>query len=171
MDLKIYAQACQLLDLGPLGNQDCGKLCNSRCCKGTSSDGMFLLPGEEKFFQNPDWAKIQLSEEPVTGQSLFFLVCEGHCPRKLRPLACRTFPLLPKLSKEGELELMLDRRGVFICPLVKADNMELFHPAFVRRAKRAWRLLLQDTIVREFIYSFSRQWQKVDEEPWEQLIK
>ncbi len=172
MELSLYQRACSLMNISPLGRQDCGRLCNKRCCKGDESDGMFLFPGEEDFYsQKSSWAEIREAIEPVTGQSLSFLVCRGTCPRELRPLACRTFPLLPKINAEGELELYLDKRGILICPLVKADNLNLFHPAFLRRVKRAWGLLLQDPELREFVHAFSRVWEETPIDPWEKIFK
>lgn len=171
MNLELYIRAAKLLDRGPLGRQDCGKLCNKRCCRGSTADGMFLYPGEESFYQEVNWAHIEPQVEPVTGHSLSLLVCSGSCPREKRPLACRTFPLLPSITKQGAFELRLDRRGILVCPLVQAESLNLFHPAFLRRAKRAWRLLLKDPKIYEFCFAFSRQWEKMETEPWEKLLK
>jgi hypothetical protein len=130
---------------------------------------MFLLPGEEAFFQGKSWCKLEKLIEPLTGEHLFFLTCSGTCPREERPLACRTFPLLPVLTDAGELELQLDSMGLFLCPLVQADNIELLHPAFRRRAMRAWKLLLGDPLLYELVRKASAAKQK--QEPWEKLCK
>lgn len=159
MDAELYRRACELLDFGPLGRKNCGQLCNRRCCHGDADDGMFLYPGEEKFYPAKlDWATITPEREPATGRTLPFLVCEGTCPRDLRPLACRTFPLLPGFTETGELELVIDKRGIFVCPLVRADDVNLLHPAFRRRAYRAWCLLLTDPQLREFAEAFAKAW-------------
>ena len=72
-------------DLTPLAF-DCGRLCGSHCCQGGADAGMRLFPGEtaDSGFTVRD-----------TADGGRLLLCGGHCDRRVRPLACRIFPLFP----------------------------------------------------------------------------
>ena len=69
---------------------DCGSLCDGECCKGDNTTGMILFPGEEEFFFNKSGFKVIKTD---VGKNI--VVCAGKCDRKLRPISCRIFPLVP----------------------------------------------------------------------------
>ena len=89
---------------------DCGELCGHRCCHGEDHDGMWLLPGEEQFFLGQPGFSVQPCQDNA-GYPL--VVCDGHCDRRLRPFACRIFPLFPmvRLSPLGGImvQAQMDR--------------------------------------------------------------
>ncbi len=106
-----------LRSVTPLSNGlDCGKLCGSRCCKGTANDGMELFRGEEKRFENdPDY-----TIRESNGRKL--LICSGRCDRRSRPLACRMYPFypMPYETEDGtKIRVVYDLRGFAACPVVR----------------------------------------------------
>ena len=147
-----------------MGRMDCGRLCQ-KCCSGTSEDGMFLLP--EKRPLSEILVQTEKRSNPHR-EHLFFLTCSGTCPGKNAPWPPH-FSLAAGTYRCRELELQLDSMGLFLCPLVQADNIELLHPAFRRRAMRAWKLLLGDPLLYELVRKASAAKQK--QEPWEKLCK
>ena len=167
--MDLLDRALQLTDFSPLGRRDCGSLCRKRCCQGGPEEGIFLLPGEERYYQKETWATLRRLPDPLTGLTSTLLVCFGKCRRELRPLACRTFPLVPVLAAGGRLELRLDGRGILICPLVQTGDLQVLHPAFLRRVKRAWRLLLRDPAVFTLVERASCRREMT--EPWEKLLR
>lgn len=101
----------------PLPNRlDCGRLCGARCCRGTQDEGMELFAGEEKYFENDPAFTIRESG----GRKI--LVCDGHCDRRSRPLACRIYPFYPvPVETEAGLAIRVvyDLRGFSSCPVVR----------------------------------------------------
>ena len=125
-----------LHDVTPL-RDDCGCLCDAKCCKGTSADGMLLFPGEEKYFENDSSFVIKDTDFGKT------LICSGRCDRTKRPLACRIFPLFPYVTKDENgfrINVLKDIRALQYCPL-KQDDMQ---PQFYRAVRLATRNLLRD---------------------------
>lgn len=141
-----------LADVSPL-KIDCGKLCDKSCCKGEATIGMNLFPGEENFLKDyKDFIIIDSKDN----QGSKLLICNGECNRKVRPLACRIFPLFPLVEeREGGLRFaaVFDPRGFNICPLIK-DEIEL-DLDFVRTIRRAARLLCQDSKCKEYLINTS----------------
>jgi len=90
-----------LEDSTPLAN-DCGVYCSAKCCSGGPNEGMLLFPGEEHIYETMDvedidefTIKSSNIALPSTQLEVKFLICKGTCNRKLRPMSCRIFPLLP----------------------------------------------------------------------------
>ncbi len=130
-----------LENLTPL-KTDCGALCAAACCQ-TDEDGqggVSLFPGEAALYEGAAWARV---EDGV-------LTCGGRCPREMRPLGCRIFPLTPYRKKGGALALRVDRRAFAMCPLAPAGTRAL-DPVFVRTARSALELIDQTHEGREFI--------------------
>lgn len=129
---------------------DCGFLCDARCCKGGSDDGMLLFPGEESLFaetadplSNPDepggWrltdSKINV---PDTHEPVKLLVCNGQCDRRFRPMACRMFPLLPWMDRQSRVRIRPDLRAFATCPLLSGTDVPPIRPAFAEAVREAF---------------------------------
>ena len=58
--MKEYSMSRELKKIyGMLENttpvlSDCGKICSAKCCKGDSTDGMLLFPGEKELFEDKE---------------------------------------------------------------------------------------------------------------------
>ncbi len=101
-------------DVTPL-NYDCGKLCDSKCCKGNDKDGMLLFPGEEAFFRDKEGFSVYFDE---TYKS-YCVRCNGECDRNMRPLSCRIFPYFLYVKNIGEKAVAApDIRATDYCPLI-----------------------------------------------------
>jgi hypothetical protein len=142
---KQMEEAWKLLDnLTPL-KTDCGALCASACCRPDEDGqgGVTLFPGEEEMYRDTEWARI---EDGI-------LYCDGHCPRDMRPLGCRIFPLTPYRKKDLGLGVRVDRRAFSMCPLAP-DGVRALDPAFVRAALEALFLVDQTPEGRKFLHEW-----------------
>ena len=131
---------------------DCGKLCNSACCKSDENEetGMYLFPGEEKlFFSNPDF-KIIDSEFVYNGKRAKILICKGKCLRNFRPLSCRIFPVIPYI-KNNDFKLIFDPRAKSICPLLELKDFSKLDMTFIKKSKKVIKLLLKFKETRLFL--------------------
>lgn len=117
-DAAFYRSVRRILkDFVPL-RFDCGRLCGSACCKpGPELPGMYLFPGEEALYAGLAGFTVSSALLPGYGPAAL-LSCDGSCHRDERPLACRFFPLAPKV--EGDrVYARPDPRGRAICPLCR----------------------------------------------------
>ena len=144
-----------LTDVTPL-RKDCGVRCGAACCTDDSADGgeemgMLLFPGEIELYAPEDmsWMRIVLSEADF-GAPVPLLVCDGTCPRDKRPLACRMFPLGPKVRGGGVVTARMDARARFVCPLYASGKRGLA-PEFVEAAENAFSALWEDEEQRDFL--------------------
>jgi hypothetical protein len=140
---------------------DCGKLCNSICCQQNETDslGMYLFPGEEVMFTGKEdwlaWERHDPKEYDFPASWPFpvnFVKCSRACPRELRPLACRFYPLTPHIFKNGSWILIYDTLDLpYRCPLI--EEQLTMEPNFIETVAKAWSILLKDhrinTLVRE----------------------
>ncbi|MDD6484272.1 MAG: hypothetical protein PUF72_06840 [Clostridiales bacterium] len=146
-------------DVTPL-SIDCGLLCSSRCCKGDDS-GMFLFPGEEEVYKllNPDWIRVCKSDFCYTHKGSTFhtpiAMCNGHCSRFERPLACRIFPLTPYIDPSGNMQIITDPRAKGICRLAQGFSSKDFEPVFVKNIERTFRLLMKNPRIYSFMKAYS----------------
>ncbi len=125
-------------DAAPL-KTDCGVLCEKACCGGDETVGMLLFPGEE-------------TSLPVTeAGGRRYVLCGGKCSRKDRPLSCRIFPLFPVPDERGVIRVTADARGDAVCPLARQAEHVRFDPRFVRRVKKAGKLLAKDPACLAFL--------------------
>lgn len=164
-----YKAIYRLLDKVSPIDTDCGLLCNAACCtcggdsensEGLDFDlGIYLLPGEEKLFtMKEDWLKwsIEYAEDYDFPDSWFgkvyFVRCKTppHCPRTMRPLQCRFFPLSPHITKEGELRLILSPVDLpYSCPVIK-NNLTL-EDKFIRANYTVWKRLIKDPLIYDLV--------------------
>lgn len=154
---------------------DCGKLCQKRCCSlREEGKGVYLFPGEEQLFPGGEgWYEI-VEYGPgaghFTGDSGLMLNCSGICPRERRPLACRLLPLAPYMDSEGRLKMILDSDALFICPLVRAGDIELLEPSFREGAALVWGELIKISLIREGVRSYSARLDSQRDDPWTRLL-
>ncbi len=143
---------------------DCGDLCDSMCCKDWAPGvGVYLFPGEQVLIGDQPWLQRRWHDSrryvfpPSWNRGGWFASCSESCPRHLRPFACRTFPLTAHLDERGRLEMMLDRNGIFICPLVQSGIPELLTARFRATMKKAWQILLCLEPIRDDVLASSRR--------------
>ncbi len=170
-----YKAIYRLLDkVSPLPS-DCGQLCGAACCNCGGDDkiedglefdmGIYLLPGEEKLFTRKEsWLKWSVEDaedyefpDSWSGK-IYFVRCKTppHCPRKLRPLQCRFYPLAPYLTEKGELKLILSPAELpYQCPLI-TDKMQL-QEAFIKATYTVWKHLIKDPLIGDLVNMDSRQ--------------
>lgn len=166
-----------LNDVTPL-SVDCGRLCGAVCCSEWEKGvGMYLLPGEETMFTMAEewlvWEEHSTKDYdfcPNWSGIVFFVRCNGTCPRDKRPFACRTFPLSPYLSESGSFELRLEEGAALLCPLVRAGDIELLDRRFLARARLAWEELLEDPRVRDDVLWGSRRLDRLAGDSWKKLL-
>lgn len=165
---------------------DCGLLCGAACCTGGGEDGasdgkceneaavaaddgeelgIYLLPGEEQLFTKKEkwlaWHKDRAGDydfpESWRG-SVWFVRCVDppRCPRELRPIQCRTFPLLPHLDPSDELSLVYNDVDLpYTCPLIR-DRTPL-NGDFYEATLEAWRRLIKDPLIYDLVKMDSRE--------------
>jgi len=168
VDLRLIAEARRLLaDVTPLPF-DCGTLCGHRCCTDFGPDeGVYLIPGELPLFDGTeDFTRWQFHatreyEFAPSWERRFdavpFLQCTRLCDRTKRPFECRTYPLLPYLRPDGELEMRYSFLAQGLCPLPERYRVDELDPAFVEAARQAWTVLMQDEAMREHVRWLTEQ--------------
>ena len=129
---------------------DCGLLCDARCCRGGSEAVMILYPGEEKLFTIRKGFTVLIGD--TQAGPVFSLRCGGRCRRKHRPFACRIYPLVPYIGKDGIPRAVPDPRARYVCPLLRGNHLSR---EFRSAASRAVRLLCRDRDIKTFIARYS----------------
>lgn len=167
---RTWAAIYRLLDRVSPVPFDCGSICGSACC-GKEKDaldpnlGIYLYPGEEQLFSGDEdwliWERFDAQEEgfpPSWQGEVAFVKCihPPHCPRPLRPLQCRTFPLAPDISEDGNLALVWNTEELpYCCPLIE-EGMEL-DPRFVQATYTVWRRLIENPAIRDLVEEDSEE--------------
>ena len=104
----------------------------------------------------PSWGEIhEIDFTYDGGKYIDLFTCSGKCDRKLRPLSCRIFPLVPYAKQGGKLEILMDVRGRGMCPLATAMHKEDLSGEFVRKVTDTMKLCMAVRETREFIYALS----------------
>lgn len=149
---------------------DCGKLCGEVCCVFDSEEypndelALFLLPGEELMYEDsPDFDLYYIDarelEFPHSWKGDVCLVkCRNppRCDRSIRPIQCRTFPLVPHITKKGEFHLVLDDSEFpYKCPIIE-ENIPFRHD-FLKEIYNVWKILIQNPLVYDFVDYDSRK--------------
>lgn len=142
---------------------DCGSLCQKACCQKTNDDlGIYLLPNEELVLpKEEDWLiwdqhQAENYDFPISWRGkTFFVSCNGNCPREKRPIQCRTFPLTPHLSLQGDLSLIWETLELpYSCPLL--ENKEPLDEQFIQTLYRSWETLIADPLIWDLVEYDSR---------------
>ena len=142
---RLYLAAYRLLNRVNVLDMDCGTVCGAACCQSDAADeemGIFLLPGEELLHEDADEDN--------------FISCSGpeNCDRAMRPMQCRTFPLMPYINESGSLEILYDDNELpYACPLIE-DEVPLNND-FVRATATVWKHLLRDRRIYDLVWQDS----------------
>ena len=158
---RTYRAIYRLLDRVSPVPFDCGMICGAACCTAIDDDdmGIYLLPGEEKIHdRHADWLTwhTQDTEEYDFPESwhgkVYWVRCKEppHCPRAMRPIQCRSFPLSPHLSPDGELHLVWNDSDLpYCCPMID-DETEL-EPDFIKATLTVWKHLIRDPLICDLV--------------------
>lgn len=143
---------------------DCGQLCGEVCCVYDEEDyrneelALYLLPGEELMYEDSDSFELYYIDSseikyPHSWKDQIYLVkCKTppKCDRSIRPIQCRTFPLIPHLNKKGEFHLIFDESEFpYKCPIV--NNHIKLNDDFVRTTYEVWSMLISNPLVYDLI--------------------
>lgn len=150
----LYRKAYRMLEDSTPLKFDCGLLCGSKCCSGDNDAGMCLFPGEELMFDRQG-GFLTIRKEKLLSTDVLFAVCKGTCNRELRPLACRIFPYIPYLGKDGRLTVIEDPRARYICPLLMEFREFKIDLMFRRKVINAFHLLIRDGEIKNYLCQLS----------------
>jgi len=168
-DIRKWEAVYRLLNRVNTREFDCGTLCMSACCRQQASPeemGIYLFPGEYLFLKQKgaferDWLSVQALDPSENGfpdswtEPVYFLNCRTapQCPRELRPLQCRTFPLKPVIGGNGVLELIWNDEDLpYTCPII-AQRMPV-HDDFYKATYTVWMHLLRDVRIMDLVLSW-----------------
>lgn len=128
--------------------------------------GLYLLPGEEQVHIDAkaesgmekdwiEWGSIQAEDydypESWKGR-IYFIQCKTapECPRKLRPIQCRTFPLAPHIDENGIFHVIMNCDDLpYSCPLIE-DETKL-DERFILATYTVWKHLLKDPQIYDLV--------------------
>ena len=143
---------------------DCGTLCGEVCCVYDADEShaeelvLYLLPGEELMYENSDEFELYYMDSseikyPHSWKDSIYLVkCKNppKCDRSIRPIQCRTFPLVHNKSKNGEFHLVLDETEFpYICPIIR-DHIKL-NEDFINVTYEIWKKLITNPLVYDLV--------------------
>lgn len=163
---KIYKK---LDEVSPL-DYDCGKLCGEICCTYDDEDYqnkdlmIYLLPGEELIYEDDSSFELrhfgidEINYPYSWKNGVYTVICKNPplCNRDIRPIQCRTFPLIPHISKDRKFHLIYDESEYpYKCPLIN-ENIKL-NDDFVKETYKVWRLLLNNKLVFDLVDMDSRK--------------
>ncbi len=182
LSVEEFKEVYELLDRATPVEGDCGKMCGAACCaidgkwdaevvnpefKQSCDDldlVMHLMHGEEQMHDMDDeWLEWEAGDPEEYGLSedwtrpFYMVKCHGahSCKRNLRPIQCRTFPLTPYLSEEGELKMIVFPENLpYICPIIE-KKLEM-DPEYIKNAYKAWKMLIGDDAIYDMVYEDSR---------------
>ena len=158
---RTYRAIYRLLDRVSPVPFDCGTICGSACCTAVGEEdmGIYLLPGEEKIHdKHADWLtwNTQSTEEydfpPSWHGKVNWIRCKEppHCPREMRPIQCRTFPLSPHIDEDGIFHIILCADELpYECPLIR-DFVRL-NDDFIRATYTCWKHLIRDPKIMDLV--------------------
>ena len=149
---------------------DCGKLCGEICClyddEDYSNDDLiiYLLPGEEALYENSESFELkhftlnEISYPYSWKDGVYTVKCLNppNCQREIRPIQCRTFPLIPHIDKNNHFYLIYDESQYpFRCPLIE-NSIEL-NEDFITETYKTWRFLLKNRLIYDLVDMDSRK--------------
>ena len=166
---KIYER---LDEVSPV-DFDCGKLCGEVCCvydadaTHTEELVLYLLPGEELMYEDsPDFELYYVDSSEIKyphswKDNIYLVKCTNppKCDRSIRPIQCRTFPLVPHISKNGEFHLILDETEFpYECPILR-DHIKL-NDDFIKVTYEVWKMLIRNPLVYDLVDMDSKDREK-----------
>jgi len=167
MDYKaIYKKAYQLMN-EPIIDGNCGLLCDFHCCRDLDEDGsrlgVYLWPLEyEAIYEKSDTFEIEKVPKEEHGDihmpkdlsDMYYFYCDGsrNCPRDLRPLHCRTYPIEPHIESDV-LMLVVEKDQIHSCPLL--NQVEQWREEYINGIHEAWLLLIQIPEVKTLVKYYS----------------
>lgn len=148
---------------------DCGKLCGEICCVYDENEehqevGLFLLPGEELMYEDSDSFNLysldsrDLDVPPSWKGDVYLVECINppECDRSIRPIQCRTFPLIAHISENKVLHMILDENEMpYECPIIR-DNIKL-NDDFIKVTYEVWEKLIENPMIYDFVSFDSRR--------------
>lgn len=159
----------KLNEVSPV-DYDCGRLCGEICCTyddETYSNNdliIYLLPGEELLYDSSksfeliyyDITEINYPHSWKNGVYTVRCINPPNCDREIRPIQCRTFPLIPHIDKNNHFYLIFDESQYpYKCPLIN-ENIEL-NEDFINETYKAWRFLLKNKLIYDLVDMDSRK--------------
>ncbi len=148
---------------------DCGKLCGEVCCVYDEEDyrnedlALYLIPGEELMYEDSDSFELYcLNPKEVKypyswKDSVYLVKCKNppKCDRDIRPIQCRTFPLIPHITKKGDFHLIFDESEFpYKCPIIH-DDIRL-NDDFITVTYNIWCILITNPLVYDLVAMDSR---------------
>ncbi len=155
--VEFYIRLYKMLEnVTPL-SKDCGILCDKACCKEEADErtGMLLFPFEEYMLNNASFGQVEEYGVSYGEKQFKIFFCNEPCDRKLRPLACRIFPLTPYL-KDGGLDLIMNPMAKKMCPLARSLKTEQLEEDFVLNVKKVMNNILKLKEGREYIETLTK---------------
>ena len=97
----------------------------------------------------------------MVGTSEIVAICEGTCPRKYRPLACRLFPLRIRLDAQEDGQAVkavpeIDPRAWCCCPLPEMGGLRAMSGEFVEAVRKVGERMVRNTDLLEALYGEQR---------------
>ena len=130
-------------------------MCGAACCQDTINDGseagMYIYPGERVMLKDYSGIRIEKSDFEYGGKCAEIAICKGVCDRRLRPLSCRIFPLIPYKKEGSPLTVITDPRAKSMCPLAKTFTMDDFDEKFTEAVLYIFKVLIKEKHVKEFV--------------------
>ncbi|MBR3768568.1 MAG: hypothetical protein IKL10_10090 [Clostridia bacterium] len=129
---------------------DCGKICDKKCCKGSNSDGMLLLPGEEKLFEHKENFSVYFDDK----YNSLAVRCNGNCNRNERPFSCRIFPYFIYFTRDNEkCTVAPDIRAIDFCPIL--EDKSTVNRKFLRALRITGKLFSADDTIKDYLINIS----------------
>lgn len=162
-NIQIIKEAYYILNKETPLKYDCGKLCNSLCCRNNGEDlGMWLLPYEKEVLKQYDTYTFHSSSDGTET-----VVCKGICDRNIRPFACRIYPYYPSLKRSEDgyiyIQIKVDPRARLSCPIVKYNNEYRPDIYFLSNLKRSVRVLLKSPEITKVLFEISDFLSEIEE--------
>lgn len=161
-DILVFPSEYELAYESPVSREELNDIIwKEKAIKKAKQLGIYLLPGEHlllDMMEDTSWLEIELQDPrgcnmPASWEyPVYFVNCKESpiCPRKWRPIQCRTFPLKPALDENGVLELIWeDDKLPYSCPLI--DHNAPIHDDFYRVTYEVWSELVQDPRIFDFV--------------------
>lgn len=167
MDIKeIYLKAYDLMN-EPIITGNCGLLCDFHCCREYDEDGnvlgVYLWPGEyEGIYASKKGFKVEKVPKEEHGDlympshlsDMYYFYCDGasNCPREIRPIHCRTYPLEPHIESD-KLMLVVEKNQFHNCPLLEKESQ--WRQKYIKGIYAAWSLLITIPDVKTLVKYYS----------------